>query len=71
MFEDKTHKPAKIASRGLASAKEWEQAQTTNQPEERVLHARDNRRQEHRALTPVSCHIDASWDASTHRSGIA
>lgn len=72
IFEDKTNHPAEIATKGLVSAREWDQAQSVQKPTKLATsQIRNDPRRDVRSLTPLSCSVDAAWDAATHRAGIA
>ncbi|KAG2252893.1 hypothetical protein Bca52824_083029 [Brassica carinata] len=56
IFEDKTVQPSEVATKGLATALEWDQAQSldkSNSPKRTLC-----------------CFVDAVWDASSNRAGI-
>ena len=72
IFEDKTNRPSEIATKGLVSAREWDQAQSVQKPTKLATsQIRNDPRRDVRSLTPLSCSVDLAWDAATHRAGIA
>ena len=72
IFEDRTISSAEVATRALAAALEWDQAQEIEKSTRStgLQFRKDHRRDLRRSSTPT-CFIDAAWDASTYLAGIA
>lgn len=72
IFEDKVTRPIETATKGVSAALEWCQAQSTKNSEIVCrLPSRSEPRNATRSPPELSCFVDAAWDASTKRAGLA
>ncbi|XP_033145237.1 uncharacterized protein LOC117133344 [Brassica rapa] len=74
VFENRTFTPEETATKGLASAKEWNLAQqkptaltSHQQPETETTSAPTS----HQLRTTVTCNTDAAWDKDRKKAGLA
>lgn len=72
IFEGRTSNPTEVVSKALAAALEWDQAQKPKESTKRrtVLPDTSRRHALHSASNPA-CFVDAAWNASSRRAGIA
>ncbi|KAG2254364.1 hypothetical protein Bca52824_084500 [Brassica carinata] len=72
IFEDKTIRPIEVVSKALSSALEWDQSQSTNSSRRigTVANRSNNPRAPMAPSIPI-CFVDAAWNASSIRAGIA
>ncbi|XP_018464249.1 uncharacterized protein LOC108835502 [Raphanus sativus] len=72
IFEDKTAQPMEIATKALVAAREWDIAQDTKEkPLAPDQEHRSHRRPQQPPPSTITCNIDAAWDSSTRRAGLA
>ncbi|XP_048599212.1 uncharacterized protein LOC125579275 [Brassica napus] len=72
IFEDKTYRPEEIATKGVSAALEWDQAQDVEKGRNGTHREPMNTmRQNPTSNGETTCFVDAAWDVSTNRAGIA
>lgn len=72
IFEDKTYRPEEIATKGVSEALKWDQAQDFEKGKDRThLEPRNAARQNPPSNCENPCFVDAAWDATSKRAGIA
>lgn len=72
IFLDKMTQPSKVATKCLATALEWDQAQSSYlSTGSEALQVRSTHRQAPRLPQTLCCFVDAAWDASSKRAGCA
>ncbi|KAF3531716.1 hypothetical protein DY000_02043465 [Brassica cretica] len=72
IFEDKSSRPAEIATRGLSAALEWDQAQDVEKEQKsNHLPLKAAPTQTDRSSCENPCFVDAAWDVSSKRAGVA
>ncbi|XP_056847377.1 uncharacterized protein LOC130498056 [Raphanus sativus] len=70
LFEDVTAQPMEVATKSIVAALEWNQAQDKAKENQTVPTVAEQR-QGQSSLRPHRCFVDAAWDASSHRAGVA
>lgn len=71
IFEDKRSNPSDVVLKGLTLAQEWIQAQSFNQKGLKGLLQEVRGQQDEEGSPTPTCYTDASWDATTKKSGSA
>lgn len=72
IFEDKTSTPADLAIKALTAAREWDRAQPTSTKSASFgVSNQMSSNQRSAYLSKITCKVDAAWDSSTKKAGIA
>lgn len=71
IFEDKRSNPSDVVLKGLTLAQEWIQAQSFNQKGLKGLLQEVRGQQDEEGSPTPTCYTDASWNATTKKSGSA